>query len=149
MIPIKIKLADPLVAMLAVAEYPPEYRIEGYGSFGVQGAAHIGIAGGSYSISSYVGTNGDICVASTACARFGPGIMVQGGTTTGMGVTDGGVGNVQGFSGGIGGDIGIPGAMTGGALGVGGTSAGGVRGHVGTGAGFSIGVDICYTSECW
>ncbi len=128
---------------------PSEQGVEGYGSFGLQGAAHIGIAGGSYSVNSYIGQDGNICVASTACVRLGPGIMVQGGVTTGVGVTNGGVENVQGFSGGIGGDIGIPGAMAGGALTVGGTSAGGVKGHVGTGAGISVGVDICYTSECW
>jgi len=72
-------------------------------------------------------------------------MMAQAEGSVGGGVLNGDVSNLQGWSVGVGGDIGTPAGMIGGSASVSGTSVGALKGHGGTGAGLSLGIDVCHT----
>jgi hypothetical protein len=74
--------------------------------------------------------------------------MVEGGASFQGGAIIDSLDNINGFSAGVGVDIGI-GSVQGGNISVGSGAAGvSAGGHFSGGAGFSIGVDVCWTSGC-
>jgi hypothetical protein len=119
-----------------------------YGSMGVEIGGHALIAGGRFYKGVYYDSSGGSCVATTVCIRFGPGFMVEGGVSFQGGAITDSLDNINGFSAGVGVDIGI-GSVQGGNISIGSSAAGvSTGGHLSGGAGFSIGVDMCWTSGC-
>ncbi|VVM21577.1 hypothetical protein BSPWISOXPB_2364 [uncultured Gammaproteobacteria bacterium] len=119
-----------------------------YGSMGVEIGGHALIAGGRFYKGGYYDSGGGSCVATTVCIRFGPGVMVEGGASFQGGVITDSLDNINGFSAGVGVGIGI-GSVKGGNISVGSGAAGvSAGGHFSGRAGFSIGVDVCWTSGC-
>jgi len=112
---------------------------------GAGGAFHFVAAGGSYNVYKVFNLQGDSCTYQSFCGRLGPGAYAGAGTMITGVITDSDIHDLDGMSGGIGGDVAfitntLGGQVTGSPNGVSGTVS-----AVGIGMGFSLGLDVCYT----
>jgi RHS repeat-associated protein len=115
-------------------------------------SAMFGPIGGSVSVGSVVGTDGQKCVTVQVCFRFGFGFLASAGASLGVGANAGSTSDSGGISLGVGGDFAVGGAGAGGqaTVGLDSPSAGAAKGSLGYGLGFSAGADLCFaaTTSC-